>query len=218
MPLYMQRAIHKPTVVALLIFLAAAPFSFAQQSKHGKQDSKEKTVWGYDGGVFFETDGSLPNGVCFRITGRMSAGEFFDGLKRIDTDQATTFRRGTQTLTQFPDTLTVVFSIRDELCPGGLKQVGTRVYMTQKMIDELHISIYWKHGVDLMPVKGVKEINARIDRILPYATALTAELPPRYQWLFEVQVPSAGVPLMDSLAFVFRIPDGRIAARVAARL
>jgi len=26
------------------------------------------------------------------------------------------------------------------------------------------------------------------------------------------------VPLMDSLAFVFRLPDGRIAARVAARL
>ncbi len=214
----MQRAIHNPTLVALLIFLAAAPFSFAQQSKHGKRDSREKSVWNYDAGVFFETDGSLPNGVCFRITGRMSAGRFFDGLKRVDTDQVTTFRRGTETLTQFPDSVTVVFSIRDEQCPGGLKQVGTRAYMTQKMIDELRLSIYWKHGVDLKPVKGVKEINARIDRIQPYATALTAELPPRYEWSFEMDVPATGVPLMDSLAFVFRMPDGRIAARVAARL
>jgi len=86
------------------------------------------------------------------------------------------------------------------------------------MIDELRLSIYWKHGVDLRPVKGVKEINARIDRKQPYATALTAELPPRYEWSFEMDVPSADVPLMDSLAFVFRMPDGRIAARVAARL
>ena len=214
----MQDAIHKPGAVALLIFLCMAPFSAAEQTKHGKHDGKEKSVWNYDAGALFETDGSFPNGACFRITGRMSAGEFFDGLKRIDTDQGTTFRRGMETLTQFPDFVTVVFSIRDELCPGGLQQVGTRTYLTQKMVDDLRLSIYWKHGVALKLVKGVKEMGARVDRIQPYATSLAAELPPRYEWSFEMEVPSAGVPLMDSLAFVFRTPDGHIAARVAARL
>ncbi len=86
------------------------------------------------------------------------------------------------------------------------------------MIDSLRLSIYWKHGVDLQPVKGVKEINSRVDRIQPYATSLAAELPPRYEWSYELVVPSAGVSLSDSLAFVFRTADGRIAARVAARL
>src|SRR5215510_507758 len=161
----MQDAIYKPITVALMISLCAASIISAQQTKAGKHDSKEKSVWTYDGGVFFETDGSLPNGVCFRITGRMSAGELFDGLKRIDTDQGTTFRRGTETLTQFPGSVTVVFSIRDELCPSGVQQVGSRTYMTQKMIDELRLSIYWKHGVDLHPVKNATGIRSRIDRI-----------------------------------------------------
>lgn len=214
----MQSAIHKPILVTLLIFLAAAPFSFAQQSKHGKRVNKEKNVWGYDGGVFFQTEGSLSNGVCFLVTGQLSAGDFFVGLKRIDTDQGAAFRRGTETVQQFPDAVNIVFSIRDMLCPSRIQQVGARMYMTQKMIDELGLSIYWKHGVDLKPAKGVKEISARVDRIPPYATALTAELPPRYEWSFEMEVPSASVPLMDSLAFVFRMPDGRFAARVAARL
>jgi hypothetical protein len=67
-------------------------------------------------------------------------------------------------------------------------------------------------------VKGAKEIESRVERIQPYATSLAGELPARYEWTFEFVVPSAGVPLMDSLAFVFRTADGKIAARVAARL
>jgi hypothetical protein len=146
----------------------------------------------------------------------MSSEDFFNGLRRIDTDQATFFERGNETVTKFPDSVTVSFSIRDQLCPAGV--VGTRPYLTEKIIADLRLSLYWKDGVDLSPVKGVKEINSRVDRIQPYAVSLAADLPARYEWSYQFAVPSAGVSLMDSLAFVFRTPDGRIAARVAARL
>ena len=211
---------HKPIAFALLFFLGLAPGVSAQQVKHKKHEKqdKDRNVWSYDGGVFFETDGSLPNGVCFRVHGQMSSVDFFDGLRRIDTDQATVFRRGDETLTKFPDSVTVSFSIRDQLCPAGVEQVGTRPYLTEKMIEELLLSMYWKHGVDMSPVEGVKEVNSRVDRIQPYAASLAADLPARYEWSYQLAVPSAGVSLMDSLAFVFRTPDGRIAARVAARL
>lgn len=210
----MQPAIYKPVVLALLFFFIVSS-AFAQQPKRNKH---EKDVWNYDGGVFFVTDGSLPNGVCFRVSGRMNSGDFFDGLQRIDTEQSTVFRRGMQSVTKFPESVTVRFSIRDELCPSGVKQVGTRAYMTQKMIDDVRLSIYWKHGVELRAVKNVKEVDSRVDRIEPYAASLAADLPARYEWSYELVVPSAGVPLSDSLAFIFRTPDGRIAARVAARL
>ena len=214
----MRRARSKPVLLVPLLFLFLAPCAFTQAAKHGKPDGHDKTVWNYDGGVLFETDGSLPNGICFRIYGIMNAGDFFDGLKRIDTDKGTQFRRGTAAITKFPDFVTVSFSIRDQLCPAGMQSVGTRKYLTQKMIDELQLSLYWKHGVDLKPVKDAKEIASHVDRIQPYARSLAAELPARYEWTFEFAVPSVGVSLMDSLAFVFRTPDGHIAARVAARL
>ena len=214
----MRRACSKPVPFVALFFLFLVPGAAAQAARHGKHEGHDKTVWNYEGGVLFETDGSLPNGVCFRIYGVMYSGDFFDGLKRIDTDDGTQFFRGKETLTKFPDSVTVTFSIRDQLCPLGLQQVGTRKYMTQKMIDELRLSLYWKHGVDLQPVKGAKEIASHVDRIQAYATTLTAELPARYEWSYEFTVPSAGVSLMDSLAFVFRTPDGHMAARVAGRL
>jgi hypothetical protein len=214
----MQSVIYRSVVFALLFFFSMGAGAFAQKAKHEKQDRHEQTVWNYDGGVFFVSDGSLPNGVCFRINGRMNSGDFFDGLKRIDTDRGSVFQRGSETVTRFPDSVTVSFSIRDEVCPSGVQHVGTHAYLTQKMIEDLRLSIYWKHGVELHPAKGIKEINSRVDRIQPYAASLAAELPARYQWSYELAVPSPGVSLLDSLAFVFRTPDGRIAARVAARL
>lgn len=207
-----------PVVFVLLLFLFLAPCVSSQAARHGKHDGHDKTVWNYEGGVLFETDGSLPNGVCFRIYGIMNADDFFDSLKRVDTESGTRFLRGAETVTKFPESVTVAFSIRDQLCPPGAQQVGTRKYMTQNMIDELRLSLYWKHGVELRSVKGAKEITSHVDRIQPYATSLSADLPARYEWTFELAVPSGGVPLMDSLAFVFHTPEGKIAARVAARL
>lgn len=205
----------------IISFLCFAPAAWANQHKQSqhqeKKSQKEKTVWNYNGGVFFQTDGSLPNGVCFRVSGQMTSQGFFDDLKRIDTEQGTMFRRGTETVTTFPNTVTVVFSIRD-FCPAEVQEMGTRPYLTQNMVDDLRLSIYWKHGVDMRPIKNIKKLDARVDRIQPYATSLAAELPRRYEWSYELAIPSAGVSLSDSLAFVFRTPDDRIAARVAARL
>lgn len=216
----MQSVGYKPIALALLFLLGLASGASARQAKHKKHEKldKDRNVWSYDGGVFFETDGSLPDGVCFRVHGQMSSEDFFNGLRRIDTDQATVFERGNEAVTKFPDSVTVSFSIRDQLCPAGVQQVGTRPYLTEKIIADLRLSLYWKDGVDLSLVKGVKEINSRVDRIQPYAVSLAADLPARYEWSYQFAVPSAGVSLMDSLAFVFRTPDGRIAARVAARL
>src|ERR1700756_3359128 len=116
---------YKPIALALLFFLGLAPGASAQQATHGKHEKpdKDRNVWSYDGGVFFETDGSLPNGVGFRVHGQMIAGDFFNGLRRVDTDQSTVFQRGNETVTKFPDSVTVSFSIRDQFCPGGVQQV-----------------------------------------------------------------------------------------------
>jgi len=207
----------RTAVLAILSFLCLTPAVSANQHKQSEH-KHEKTVWSYGGGVFFQSDGSLPSGVCFRISGWVNSQDFFDNLKRVDFEESTIFRRGSETVTQFPESVTVTFSIRDELCPPGIHQIGTRAYMTQTMVDSLRLSIYWKHGVDLRPARNSKLLNARVDHINPYATALAAELPPRYEWSYDASVSSAGVPLSDSLVFVFRTPDGHIAARVAARL
>jgi hypothetical protein len=187
--------------IALLICLAWAPTVSFSQTKHGK------SIWNYDGGVLFATDGSLPNGACFRVSGEVN-----------DDEHGTVFHRGTEDVSQFPQALDISFAIRDHPCTPGLREIAPRTYLTREMMSHLQLSIYWKRGVDLRAVKDVQEVEARVERITPYAKELAAELPQRFEWSYQLAVPSAGVPLTDSLVFVFRTAEGRIAARVAARL
>jgi hypothetical protein len=85
-------------------------------------------------------------------------------------------------------------------------------------MSKLRLSVFWKRGVDLRPAENINVKLFSIDPVLPYATELASELPKKFQWDYELDIPSAGIPLSDSLVLILRREDGRIAARVAARL
>ena len=202
----------KSLVCACLVVASLTPNASSGQSK------REKSVWNYDGGVIFATDGSLPNGVCFRVNGEANAGEFFNNLKRVDDGRGTLFRRGAETVTHFPGEILLSFDIHDQPCAPGLREFEARSHLTHEMMGTLRLSFYWKRGVDLRPVKNITEVRSSVEPVAPYAANLASELPKRYAWSYQLAVPSKDVPLTDSLVLVFRTPDGRIAARVAARL
>src|SRR5260370_1482615 len=79
--------------VALLLFFCSGAFAPALP--------RDKTVWSYQGGLFVITNGSLPNGPCFRLAGRVTSGDFFDHLKRIDKETGTIFRSASENLENF---------------------------------------------------------------------------------------------------------------------
>jgi len=54
--------------------------------------------------------------------------------------------------------------------------------------------------------------------VIPLSAAQAHGLPEKFEWSYEYSVPSAGVPLSDSLVLVLRDGENRIVARVAARL
>jgi hypothetical protein len=187
-----------------------------KKPKHAKPG--ETNVQNYYGGVFLIGDGGIPNGPCFRVNGRVTSGQFFNDLKSFDTPDGTIFRLGINEVALFPDKLLLSLTIHDQPCATGLQPVGTGVYLTEEAMGSMKLSLYWKHGVDLRPAGKVAMMHFSVDPIQPYAASLAAKLPKRYLWSYELGIPSANVPLCDSLVLVFRSSDGRIAARVAARL
>jgi hypothetical protein len=198
------------TMGFILLLLACLPMVVAPAVR-------DKSVWSYDGGVILETDGSISGGPCFRVAGRIYAPGFFDNLKRFDTAEGAEFRRGTDRVKTFPEQLSLGFIVRDHPCSIDLQSVATRGYLTRSQMSSLKLSLYWKHGVELRPVIGVEPKYFSVDPIRVQAVG-RADLPERLVWSFEFSVTGAGVPLTDSLVLIFREPDGRIAARVAARM
>lgn len=181
----------------------------------------DKSVWNYEGGLFAITNGAIPQGPCFRLAGRVTSGDFFDRLKRIDKESGTTFRRGAENVENFPDQLMLTFVVHDwydQTCPPRVENSGTPKYLTRAMMSSLHLYLYWKHGVDLRPVENVERKYFAVREVIPEAAARAHDLPERLEWVYEYIVPSAGVPLTDSLVLVLRDAENHIVARVAARL
>jgi hypothetical protein len=195
------------------VFVAALPCFASTNSTH------DKVVWNYDDGVFISTEGSFPDGPCFKVAIRVTAPKFFDNLKRVEErNGSVVFRRGQEVVMEFPATLDLSFSIRDFPCSVQLQQPAAQSNLTPEIVSTLRLSFFWKHGTALRPVEHVTRISSKAERIPPYATELAATLPDKFEWFTQFEVPSAGVPLTDSLVLIFRTPDGKIAARVAARL
>jgi len=202
----------------LAALLAGVPPAGAQKKTKKKPTQPEVRVENYYGGIFLMGQGDIPNGPCFRINGRVTSGDFFNDLKSYESDDGVSFRRGENEVTQFPDKLLLALTIRDEPCDLGLQPVGTGRYLTPQAMSKLKLTFYWKRGVDLRPVGKIALVNSAITPIQPYATDLADELPKKYLWTYELGIPAENVPLTDSLVLVFRNAEGRIVARVAARL
>jgi hypothetical protein len=210
-------------VIALILSLATLPCASFSQASHDKKKHEraaaEKNIWNYDGGIFFESDGGLPNGPCFRISGRMIAAEFFQDLKRFDYDEAdSVFRRGKDTVTQFPEQVRLEFSIHDMPCSLKLDEVLRRGYLTRPEVEALHVELYWKRGVGLRPVEQVSPPQLFVHLRPAPAYAAAEGLKSKFEWFYVYNVASAGIPVTDSLVVLLRTPDGHITARVAARM
>lgn len=216
----------KPVTLATLLLFSAA-HSGAPQSRIEDRTTKSRskelkavkpTVWNLDGGVFFATDGHLPNGSCFRLSGQMTAPDFFDGLRRVDTGEGTSYFLREKVVTEFPERLFVTLHLLDYPCSQDLKDTAVRPPITREIISGLRLNFYWKAGVAMRPVESSKRTAASVKRLTPFVPAAANEVAPRFEWNYGFTIESGGVPLTNDLVFVIEDEDHKIAARTAARL
>ena len=86
------------------------------------------------------------------------------------------------------------------------------------MMSSLNLYLYWKHGVELRPIANVQKKFFAVRETVPPAAVRMYNIQQKLEWSYEYIVPSAGVPLTDSLVLVLRTQDDHVAARVSARL
>lgn len=204
-----------------LIALSLVPFVLlANPHQYGapQPKKKDKQVWDLEGGLTLMTDGSIPEGPCFRMTGLLTAPNFFDNLKRIDTNTGPVIHRGHDIVTEFPERLRLLFELYDIPCSDQPGSTGARVYLDKSIVSSMHLKVFWKRGVELRPAEGVTLTSVQARLIPPFDSENKEDLPQKYEWWFDLNVPATGVPVTDSLVIVLLTRDQHIAARVAARI
>jgi hypothetical protein len=197
----------------LTLATALVPAAAQPASPH-----RNKNTWSYDGGIFLGAEGALPSGACFRIKGHVTSGDFFENLKREESNSGTLYRRGNDLVTEFPKTLHLSLSIADTPCDPNMQQTNSRVYLTDEMIHSLRLHFFWKRALELRPVLGIVQSGGDVRPVPWYSHGLENELPKRFEWLVEFDVHSEGVPLTDNLVLMMYTPDHRLIARGAARM
>jgi hypothetical protein len=191
----------------------------AKDAKNGKPAATSKrTVWNLDGGAFFSTDGHMPNGSCFRLSGQMTAPDFFEGLRRVDATEGTFYTLREKVVTLYPAEVLLTLHILDFPCTLDLKDTVVRPPLTRELMSTLRLNFFWKDGIALKPVQLSKRTAASVRRLQPYASNASEELAPRFEWNYDFAIGSEGIPLTHNLVIVIENQDRKIAARVAAHL
>src|SRR5882672_4414873 len=203
---------------AFLFGSALALFALCPLALHAAQKPPKdlkplgRTVWNLAGGAFFATDGKIPGGPCFRLTGQVTALGFFDNLKRVDDERGTRYLRGSESITEFPPHLDVSILIHDFPCSFNLKDRSFGPWLTKEDVGRLKLKLFWKRGVELRRTTWVEPPRMLIRTLEPNIKPEANDVPERYEWIIQFALPSDGIPIEDSLVVTLEGPDGTIAA------
>jgi hypothetical protein len=134
----------------------------------------------------FKTDG-----ICGSLSGTASAGQFFRGLQRIETDQGVEFRRKSKVVREFPDA--IEFSLEGVIgsCPSSLPNSKTSTVLND-FVKELSVTADWIDGGNDRQVS-----NLSVTKFPPSATWFMEDEQPR--WGLLIKIPSNAVAISSAL-------------------
>jgi hypothetical protein len=136
---------------------------------------------------------------CGVIAGFLQNGNFFEGLERKGTKPRVEFRKGRQTIREFPDQIFVRLEVLPTRCPppanpsllGGLPGEAPAADPTNFM-NGWKFAAAWMDAGQAKPVADVSAITTSAQKVV------FAEQD-RAPWTYTLTLPSKGIPLEDSL-------------------
>jgi hypothetical protein len=155
--------------------------------------------------------------LCLILYGDIEAGDFFDHLRGRRTANGIEFHKGTQDVETFPENLIVKViavlgagSVRERASEVG--DVSSKnVRLNEGFMRSVTFDGSWKQGFAERPAELGPVAEGRIRNPIPATND-------RDWWEYEFKVRSEGISLSNSLVIVMQSPDGKMVARLSARL
>lgn len=131
------------------------------------------------------------DGICGDLSGTASAGKFFNGLQRIETEQGVQFRRKSKVVREFPDE--IEFSLEGAIgsCPASLPNSATSTVLND-FVDNVRVTADWTNEDN-----GRTVSNLSLTKIPPILGWFREYEQPR--WGLTIKIPSTGVSISNAL-------------------
>ncbi len=132
----------------------------------------------------------------------MSAGDFFDGLQRLDLPSGPMYRKAKQPVTQFPTYVEVEVRVDIHQCDADL-------YTSAKapdFVSKIKFRLQWKRDLEMRPADfTIEQIPLNLDE-------------GDDRMLFVMRIKNQNVPLTDHLILSVWNDQGKLLSRMSARL
>jgi len=153
---------------------------------------------------------------CLLLYGTVEAGDFFDRLKIRKTRKGVRFQERGEEVQNFPEALVVrVFAVlgacsaQQQSADRGA--ISANVQLDEDFLKSVSFDGRWKQG-----------FAEQIAELGPVAEGRIRSPDPSHNdrdwWAYEFKVRSEGISLNNALVIVMHLPDGKMVARLSARL
>lgn len=148
---------------------------------------------------------------CASIHGAVSAGSFFDDLKRTDNGGQLVFRKGGRIVTEYPESITTSIRIAGDPCAARLSVSPSAIFEGNSY--SLKLEVYWKHDMEMRPAV----LSPVAAHCVGYSSITGPGESARVPSIScQMTVDSKGVPLGDHLVVRILGSDGRLVTRISA--
>jgi hypothetical protein len=166
----------------------------------------------YDGTVDFGAQVLQLDDGCLAVDGKITSGEFFDDLKRVEVGRQFEFRKHGRAVKQYPDSLTTSILIAGGQCESSLSNSASSIFHGNSFA--LRFQVDWKDGMQMRP--------AALSPVAAHCTSYSSIHAPGQELtapsiLCQLTVDSKGVPLGDHLIVSIFASDGKRLTRLSAR-
>ena len=139
---------------------------------------------------------------CVTFAPEMSAGDFFDGLQRLDLPSGPMYRKFKQPVTYFPTYFEVEIYVNIHQCDADL-------YTSAKapdFVSKIKFHLQWKRNLDMRPADfTIEQVPLNLDD-------------GDDRLLFLMRIKDDNVPLSDHLILSVWNEQGKLLSRMSARL
>ena len=142
---------------------------------------------------------------CIFFYVSLTAGDFFDGLRRINTPTGAHFSKGERTIDYFPDQILVEIRADVRVCDTTEIVV---LPVAVEFMRSLQFEVKRKRESELRPIGGLSSERSQ----LPFGEMT------RSVWLYKLTIQTKQVPLGEHLVIDLITKDGKRLARFTVRL
>jgi len=196
-----MRRFRSPEAILLTLMTGMLPLG---------ANARPRNTPSYNGQVDFGAQLLYREDGCLSVHGAVTAGNFFDDLRRVDKDGQLEYRKHGKLVTEYPESLTTSIRIAGDPCIV-ISNSPSALFRGDSF--SLKLEVYWKHEMQLRPAV-ISPLGAHC---IGYASVtMSGQTLTTPSIGCQLTVDSKGVPLADHLIVSILGSDGRPLTRISA--